>query len=179
MRISIFGVGALATIMAIAVGSIYELFVLCSDFVYVMLFPQMLCVIFFFSVNTYGSVTGYFVGLFFRIAGGEHTLGMPPLIKYPWYDEKEQIQLFPFKTFGMLTTCFCLFFFVSFITNFVFKHNILPKKYDLARCVVNFTEEKDSKQKPPMDLSKTVDQKNIPSKQASGVMVKNVLKRSL
>jgi high affinity choline transporter 7 len=46
MTIGIVGVGAAASILAIVVDSIYSLFVLCSDFVYVMLFPQLTCVIY-------------------------------------------------------------------------------------------------------------------------------------
>jgi high affinity choline transporter 7 len=59
MRIGIVGVGAAASVLAIVVDSIYSLFVLCSDFVYVMLFPQLTCVIYFRDVNTYGSLSGY------------------------------------------------------------------------------------------------------------------------
>jgi Na+/proline symporter len=61
------------------VDSIYDLFVLCSDFVYVMLFPQLTCVVYFRDVNTYGSLAGYIMGLFFRLAGGEKSLKLPVL----------------------------------------------------------------------------------------------------
>jgi hypothetical protein len=61
MRIAIFGVGTLAIIMALTIGSIYELWFLCSDFVYVMLFPQLTCVVYFNGTNTYGSLVGFFV----------------------------------------------------------------------------------------------------------------------
>jgi high affinity choline transporter 7 len=74
MRIGIVGVGAAATVLAIQVDSIYDLFVLCSDFVYVMLFPQLTCVVYFRDVNTYGSLAGYIMGLFFRLAGGERQM---------------------------------------------------------------------------------------------------------
>ncbi len=40
--------------------------------------------------------------MFVRLAGGEKLIGMPPLIKYPWYDETEREQLFPFRTLAML-----------------------------------------------------------------------------
>lgn len=76
MRFAIFGVGVLATVMAITVKSIYTLWYLCSDLVYVVLFPQLLCVIYLKTSNTYGSLVAYVIGMFFRIAGGEPSLGI-------------------------------------------------------------------------------------------------------
>ena len=139
MRIGIFGVGAAATVLAIQVDSIYDLFVLCSDFVYVMLFPQLTCVVYFRDVNTYGSLAGYIMGLFFRLAGGEKSLKLPVLIHYPWYDAKEHLQRFPFKTFSMLTTFFFILF-VSYFTKYIFDKGWLQKKYDIFKCVVNIPE---------------------------------------
>lgn len=142
MRIAIVGIGSLATIMAIQVGSIYDLFVLCSDFVYVMLFPQLTCVIYFSGTNTYGSLAGYVMGLFVRLAGGEKTLSIPTMIKFPWYDETENSQLFPFKTFSTLTT-FILIFLVSYCTNYIFEKGLLPAKCDIFKCVVNLDDKKE------------------------------------
>ena len=56
------------------------------------------------SVNTYGSLFAYIVGSFIRLAGGEPIIGLPPLIKYPGYDEKMAMQLFPFRTVAMLVS---------------------------------------------------------------------------
>ena len=41
--------------------------VLCGDFVYVMVFPQLLIVLYMEKANTYGSVVSYFFGLIFRL----------------------------------------------------------------------------------------------------------------
>ena len=54
------------------------------------------------SVNTYGSLFAYIVGSFIRLAGGENLIGLPPLIKYPWYDEAAGMQMFPFRTVAMI-----------------------------------------------------------------------------
>lgn len=139
MRVSIFGVGILATVMGITVDSIYMLWFLCSDLVYVVLFPQLLCVIYLRWTNTYGSLAGYILGLFFRLAGGEPALNIPILIKYPFYDE-ELGQLFPFKTLGMLVTLTSIFAF-SYITKYLFEHGILHRKLDIFMCVVNTADE--------------------------------------
>lgn len=62
MRIAIIAVGFCATIMALTINSIYGLWYLCADLVYVILFPQLVCVVYFKHSNTYGSVTGYIGG---------------------------------------------------------------------------------------------------------------------
>lgn len=161
MRISIFGVGVLATVMGITVDSIYMLWFLCSDLVYVVLFPQLLCVIYLRWTNTYGSLAGYILGLFFRLAGGEPALNIPILIEYPFYDE-ELGQLFPFKTLGMLVTLSSIALF-SFMTKYLFEHGILHRKLDIFMCVVNTPDEsialRDTEQSEMTPITPT-DEKN-------------------
>lgn len=135
MRFAIFGVGVLATVMAITVKSIYTLWYLCSDLVYVVLFPQLLCVIYLKTSNTYGSLVAYVIGMFFRIAGGEPSLGIDVLIKFPYYSV-ENGQVFPFKTLCMLMS-FTSLVFVSYLTDFLFKWGILHPRFDIFKCVVN------------------------------------------
>ncbi|KAK2180844.1 hypothetical protein NP493_423g02008 [Ridgeia piscesae] len=55
LRVSILLVGGAATTLAIVVHSIYGLWYLCADLVYVILFPQLLCVVYVRSSNSYGS----------------------------------------------------------------------------------------------------------------------------
>ncbi|VDK40572.1 unnamed protein product [Anisakis simplex] len=59
MRIAIVAVGFLATLMALTINSIYGLWYLCADLVYVILFPQLVCVVYMERSNTYGSIAGY------------------------------------------------------------------------------------------------------------------------
>ena len=73
-------IAALACAMAISVSSIYYLFLLCSDFVYVVLFPQLLCVLYVRWSNSYGSLAGLAIGLLMRLLGGEPGLKLPPTI---------------------------------------------------------------------------------------------------
>lgn len=140
MRVSIFGVGILATIMAIMVDSIYMLWYLCSDLVYVILFPQLVSVIYLKGTNTYGSLGGFVIGWFFRLMGGESSMGIPAVMKYPWYDKETNTQLFPFKTFCMLLS-FSSIILISYPLKYVFEHGLIPPKYDVFMCIVNVPEE--------------------------------------
>ncbi|XP_070392232.1 high-affinity choline transporter 1-like isoform X2 [Dermacentor albipictus] len=83
-------------------------------------------------VNTYGSLTAYMVGAFFRAAGGEDLLGVPAFIHYPYYDDEKKVQRFPFKTFSMCM-CFITLISVSLLASCIFQ-TILPPSADIFRC---------------------------------------------
>ena len=105
LRVSIVCVAALSCIIAIEVNSVYGLFYLCGDFVYVLLFPQLTLVLYYKRGNAYGALCGYVIGAFIRFTGGEPLLSMDAVFKYPNYDEASGTQLFPFKTMAMVV-CF-------------------------------------------------------------------------
>lgn len=126
VRLSVFGVGAIATVMALQIQSIYALWYLCSDLIYAVLFPQLCCVIYVKDVNTYGALIGYVIALILRIGGGEVTIGLDPFIKYPFYSNKKKEQLFPFRTLAMLCSFFAIVF-VSYFVKFLFNSAYLSR----------------------------------------------------
>ena len=128
MRIAIVVVTCLGCTMALTVNSIYALFYLTSDLVYVMLFPQFVCVIYLRHSNVYGSFSGYIVGLILRVLGGERMLGVPAIIEYPLYSQTYG-QRFPFKSLAMVCT-FITIVAVSFLTKYLFENNIAPASWD-------------------------------------------------
>uniref|UniRef100_A0A336MDH6 CSON000055 protein n=1 Tax=Culicoides sonorensis TaxID=179676 RepID=A0A336MDH6_CULSO len=141
MRVGIIVVGILATIMALTIPSIYGLWSMCSDLVYVILFPQLLMVVHFKNFcNTYGSLSAYLVALFIRLSGGEPLLGLPALIHFPLYDYENERQLFPFRTMAMVMSLLTLIF-VSWLSKFLFETGRIPPNYDYFRCVVNIPED--------------------------------------
>lgn len=138
----------MATSMALLTGSVYGLWYLSSDLVYVIIFPQLLSVLFIKGTNTYGSVAAYLVGLFLRIGGGEQYLKIPPFIYYPGWVVQEKVhhltgevehfvqQRFPFKTVSMLAS-FLANVAVSYLTKYLFESGILSHKYDFLDSVVS------------------------------------------
>lgn len=114
---------------------------MCSDLVYVILFPQLLMVVHFkHYCNTYGSLAAYIVAFFVRLSGGEPVMHLKPFIHYPGWDEENQIQLFPFRTMAMLLSLVTLVG-VSWWTKWVFETGRLAPGYDIFRCVVNIPED--------------------------------------
>jgi high affinity choline transporter 7 len=80
---------------------VYALWFLCSDFVYCLLFPQLLTALFDKKANKWGSLAGFTVSLLLRLGGGDSTLGIPALIPYPMAESGEVV--FPFRTVAMLS----------------------------------------------------------------------------
>ncbi|AWP12913.1 putative high-affinity choline transporter 1-like [Scophthalmus maximus] len=148
MRLTIFVFGALATAMALLTGSVYGLWYLSSDLVYVIIFPQLLSVLFVKGTNTYGSVAAYVFGLLLRIGGGEPYLKLPPFIFYPgWVTQEKKHHLtgdveyfvqqrFPFKTVSMVASFLANVAF-SYLTKYLFESGMLSHKYDFLDAVVS------------------------------------------
>lgn len=93
-------VGVVTIIIALEVGSIYELWFLCSDLVYCLLFPALVTSLFDPKANYFGAVSGFFVALVLRLGGGEAILNIPPWIGYP---VDEGVITIPYKTIAMLS----------------------------------------------------------------------------
>lgn len=148
MRITIFVFGGLATLMALLTGTVYGLWYLSSDLVYVIIFPQLLSVLFIKGTNTYGSVAAYLFGMFLRIGGGEPYLKLPPFIYYPGWTtelrfdhmtetmEEVVIQKFPFKSVSMLVSFLANVAF-SHLAKYLFESGKISHKYDFLDAVVS------------------------------------------
>ncbi|XP_076458896.1 high-affinity choline transporter 1-like [Babylonia areolata] len=129
LRIGIVVVGVVATVIAISVKSIYGLYIMCSDLMYVVLFPQFTSVLFIPGTNPYGGLAGFFISLPLRLLSGEPLISMPPLIKYPFFDDIHG-QGFPFRSVAMLSG-FLAIVVVSAITNVLFRRHWLPPSLDV------------------------------------------------
>ncbi|XP_011862823.1 PREDICTED: high-affinity choline transporter 1-like isoform X1 [Vollenhovia emeryi] len=131
LRISVIVVSILSTLVALTVSSVYYLSYLCSDLVYVVLFPQLLAVIHWPNmVDTYGCLAGYFIAIVLRLGGGERGLGIIPLIEYPFYDTRTRTQKFPFRTAVMIIALF-----TQLLTSFLAR-TLLGKGYFPQCCDV-------------------------------------------
>ncbi|TVQ11667.1 MAG: sodium:solute symporter [Balneolaceae bacterium] len=101
IRRCIWIIGIAATIISLNITSVYKLWFLCSDFVYCLLFPALVCALFDPKANTWGAATGFAVAAILRFGGGDETLGLPAFIPYPMMQGDEI--LFPFRTFAMVS----------------------------------------------------------------------------
>jgi high affinity choline transporter 7 len=103
LRGSIVAVGVAATFLALSVQSVYALWYLCADLVYVILFPQLVMVLYSKHVNRIGAMCGAIVSLILRLGGGEPILGIPVWMPYPLTAADGTSTYFPFRTLAMLS----------------------------------------------------------------------------
>ena len=101
VRSMIWIVGIAATLIALRIESVYALWFLCSDFVYCILFPQLVTALFDKRANAIGSFSGFVVSAILRSGGGESVLGIPTWLPYPMIDADGVVN-FPFRTTSML-----------------------------------------------------------------------------
>jgi high affinity choline transporter 7 len=101
LRLAIVAVGAAATGLALVTSSVYALWFLCADLVYVILFPQLVLALYCRRINRIGVAAGAVIALVLRLGGGEPALGLPALIHYPL--QTPDGCCFPFRTFAMLS----------------------------------------------------------------------------
>lgn len=95
IQAGILAIGGIATYISLQVQSVYALWFLCADLVYVVLFPQLTMALFFKKSNWIGAVSGFAVSLFLRVGGGEETFGWDGFLPYPDMN-------FPLRTVSML-----------------------------------------------------------------------------
>lgn len=101
MKWAIIIVGTAATLLSLQVESVYALWFLCSDFVYCLLFPALVCALFDPLANRTGALAGLVVAAVLRFGGGDATLGIPTIIPYPMIEDG--LVLFPFRTLAMVS----------------------------------------------------------------------------
>lgn len=100
IRRMIWIIGIAATLLALQIESVYALWFLCSDFVYCLLFPQLVTAMYDSKANKYGSIAGFIVAFILRFGGGDATLGIPVMLPYPMIEDG--VCVFPFRTMAMV-----------------------------------------------------------------------------
>ncbi|ELT88107.1 hypothetical protein CAPTEDRAFT_157516 [Capitella teleta] len=131
--VSVIVAGVASSLIAIYVNTIYGLFVLAGDVVYVIVFPQLTAAVFTSWVNGYGSFFGFVIGLVLRLGAGEPFLNFQPFIEYPYYTEDDG-QLFPFRFLAMMCNLLGIYAF-SYLFKVLFEKDILPRSWDVCHVI--------------------------------------------
>jgi len=130
-----------ATALAIHYKSIYALFVLCGDFMFVIVFPQLLLVLYYDKSNTYGSVFSFVIGLALRLACGEKSFELAPAISFGVITNQECVDAgleectgpVPYRTIVMLISL-AFHVAISTLTDYLFVEEKISQKYDILNC---------------------------------------------
>lgn len=131
IRISVVVVGVVGTMITFHTNSTLLLWILGADISYTLIFPHLVCVLFFKLTNGYGAFVGYIIGLVLRVLLGENIVGLPVILQLPGCTLQDgvYVQKAPVRTFCMLCTLLSILVF-SWISSLLFNHGLLPEKWD-------------------------------------------------
>lgn len=135
IRISVVAVGLAGTGLTFLDSSVLVFWLVGVDMSYTIMFPQLVCILFFKASNSYGAAVGLMMGIVLRVLSGEPLLGLPPVIQYPGCrpdKEGKMTQYFPFRTAIMVASMLSILL-VSWLMSLAFNKGLLPGSWDVFK----------------------------------------------
>ncbi|XP_076001440.1 high affinity choline transporter 1-like isoform X2 [Genypterus blacodes] len=164
IRISVVTVGVLGTALTFLDNSVLVFWIVGVDMSYTIMFPQLVCILFFKVSNGYGASVGYLMGIVLRLLSGEPLIGLPPAIRFPGYrlnDEGRLTQFFPFRTTIMVISLLAILL-ISWLASIIFNKELVSEKWDVFKV-----KRKQTPVVKPLDGKKT----NTDNEEASGKLL--------
>ncbi|XP_068606616.1 high affinity choline transporter 1-like [Brachionichthys hirsutus] len=135
IRTSVVVVGLAGTALTFLDSSVLVFWLVGVDMSYTIMFPQLVCVLFFKVSNSYGATVGFLIGITMRVLSGEPLIGLLPSIRFPGcrLDKEGRLtQFFPFRTSIMLISLVSILL-ISWLTQIIFNKGLLSERWDVLK----------------------------------------------
>ncbi|XP_072251386.1 high-affinity choline transporter 1-like, partial [Leuresthes tenuis] len=134
IRVTVVLVGLVGASLTFLQNSIMVFWLLGSDISYTIMFPQMVCVLFFNISNSYGCLTGLLGGLLLRLLSGEPAVGLPVVLHLPGctLEDGVYVQHAPVRTICTLSAIF-LILLSSYLASLLFNKGLISERWDVFK----------------------------------------------